>query len=57
MILKFVILVPNLAKATPSDGYHRSQDQAKITASSDRKMESGNVSNPSLRNIAALASE
>jgi hypothetical protein len=49
MILMFAILVPNMANARPSDGYHHSQDQAKITASSDRKMESGNVSNPSFK--------
>ena len=49
MILMFVIFVPNIAKATPGDGYHRSQDQAKITASPDRQMESGNVSNPSFK--------
>lgn len=49
LILMFVIFVPNMGNATPSNGYHRSQDQAKITASPDQNMESGSVSNPSFK--------
>lgn len=49
MIIMFVIFVANMAKTTPTDRYHRSQDQAKITANSDQEMDSGSVSNPSFK--------
>lgn len=45
----FVILVPDMAKARPGDGYYRSQAQAKIKASSDQTMGLGDVSNPSFK--------